>query len=51
MDEPPRWLSVPEDAMGAAHLFLTGREDMEARIAEVIAHLARDGMIWVSWPK
>ena len=33
------------------HLFVSEREVLEEEIHRCLAHLAPDGMIWVSWPK
>lgn len=33
------------------HLFTIARAELERHIAGLMAALARDGMIWVSWPK
>jgi len=35
----------------AVHLFTTERRDLEALLARLRQTLARDGMVWVSWPK
>ena len=44
-------LNPPESPIGAAHLFVTERHDLEARLWELMPLLARDGFMWVSWPK
>ncbi|HYX47127.1 MAG TPA: hypothetical protein VE820_09955 [Sphingomicrobium sp.] len=44
-------LEAPEAPIDAAHIFVTERADLEAKLSEVIRLLARDGLIWVSWPK
>ena len=41
----------PEPPIDAAHIFVTGRADMEADIRRVLPHLAPNGFLWVSWPK
>jgi len=41
----------PETPIDAAHIFVTEREEMEADIRRILAHLAPAGFIWVSWPK
>ena len=33
------------------HLFVTRSSDLDRRIPGLIAHLASDGMLWISWPK
>jgi hypothetical protein len=35
----------------AAHIFVTSREDMDARLKRLRPLLAPSGFIWVSWPK
>lgn len=51
LDVEPTWLTIPEDGMRAAHIFVTGVDDMIAKLSAIEPLLARDGMIWVSWPK
>ena len=41
----------PEDGPDAAHIFVTRREDLDAKLATLRDHLAQDGHVWVSWPK
>src|ERR1044072_9393338 len=41
----------PEPPIDAAHIFVTEREDMAADLKRILPHLAREGFIWVSWPK
>lgn len=33
------------------HLFVSRRQVLEEEIHRCLAHLAPDGMIWISWPK
>nr|WP_280638942.1 hypothetical protein [Sphingomicrobium aestuariivivum] len=47
----PDWLDTPEVGIDAAHLFVTSKSALEAQLAPLVPLLARDGMIWVSWPK
>ncbi|MDQ8755702.1 DUF3052 family protein [Sphingosinicella sp. LHD-64] len=42
------WHEAPIDA---AHVFVTGREELESAIARLHPLLAPDGFLWVSWPK
>ena len=35
----------------AAHVFVTRRGELEAKLHQLIPLLARGGLIWVSWPK
>ena len=44
-------LPAPEAPIDAAHIFVTERADMEARLAALRPLLAPAGFIWVSWPK
>lgn len=44
-------LPAPEAPIDAAHIFVTARADMEARLARLRPLLAPAGFIWVSWPK
>jgi hypothetical protein len=44
-------LAVPEAPIDAAHIFVTERADMEAKLAALRPLLAPGGFIWVSWPK
>jgi hypothetical protein len=44
-------LSRPEAPLDAAHIFVTARADMEAKLLALRPLLAPGGFIWVSWPK
>ena len=44
-------LERPEAPIDVAHIFVTVRADMEARLAALRPLLAPSGFIWVSWPK
>jgi hypothetical protein len=44
-------LDAPAPGLGAAHIFVTERADMEAKLARLRPLLAPGGFIWVSWPK
>jgi hypothetical protein len=44
-------LSEPESPIGAAHVFVTERASLEAKLAQLLPLLDRTGLIWVSWPK
>lgn len=35
----------------AVHLFVTERADLEAKLKALRQAIARDGFVWVSWPK
>ena len=44
-------LASPEAPIDAAHIFVTVREDMAAKLAQLRPLLASGGFVWVSWPK
>ena len=44
-------LDTPVPPIEAAHIFVTERAVLECRIRLLLPLLARDGFIWVSWPK
>ena len=44
-------LDRPEKPIEAAHIFVTSRADMAAKLATLRPLLAPSGFIWVSWPK
>ncbi len=44
-------LAAPEPGLDAAHIFVTARADMEAKLALLRPLLKPAGFIWVSWPK
>jgi hypothetical protein len=44
-------LDRPEAPVEAAHIFVTVRADMEAKLTALRPLLAPAGFIWVSWPK
>ncbi len=44
-------LAAPEAPIEAAHIFVTARADMEAKLARLRPLLAPAGFIWISWPK
>jgi hypothetical protein len=44
-------LARPEAPVGAAHLFVTERADLQRKLVELLPVLDRAGLIWVSWPK
>lgn len=45
------YLAAPEPGLDAAHIFVTRRADMEAKLAMLRPLLQPAGFIWVSWPK
>jgi hypothetical protein len=44
-------LAPAENAIDAAHIFITGRTELKDSLERLLPLLARDGQIWVSWPK
>jgi len=44
-------LETPEHPIDVAHIFVTDRADMVAKIDTLRPLLAPTGFIWVSWPK
>jgi hypothetical protein len=44
-------LAAPEASLDAAHIFVTARANMEAKLTMLGPLLAPAGFIWVSWPK
>ena len=45
------FLDEPDPPIEAAHLFVTERADLEAKLRHLMLLLAPSGFIWVSWPK
>ena len=46
-----RFVADPADGIDAAHVFVTERAVLEARLNSLRNQIASDGQIWVSWPK
>jgi hypothetical protein len=44
-------LVAADEAIDAAHIFVTGRTELKDSLERLLPLLARDGQIWVSWPK
>ncbi|MGZ8283426.1 MAG: hypothetical protein ACXWUN_10830 [Allosphingosinicella sp.] len=44
-------LPEPEAPLDVAHIFVTARADMEAKLRRLRPLLAPAGFVWVSWPK
>ena len=44
-------LAQPEPPVEAAHLFVSHCATLDCKLRMLLPLLARDGMIWVSWPK
>lgn len=41
----------PAEGIDAAHIFVTERAAMERQLETLRQQIAKDGQIWVSWPK
>jgi hypothetical protein len=44
-------LDLPDPPVEAAHLFITEMAMLDCKVRLLLPLLARDGFIWVSWPK
>jgi hypothetical protein len=44
-------LKSGEAPIDAAHIFVTSRAELEAKLHQLLPLLDRAGFIWVSWPK
>jgi hypothetical protein len=44
-------LTSPDAPIDAAHIFVTARENLEAKLHTLMRLIAPSGFIWVSWPK
>jgi hypothetical protein len=47
----PRYLARAGKALPAAHVFETKAKALEAQLKKLRPLLAKDGQVWVSWPK
>ena len=45
------FVSDPGEGFDAAHVFVTGRNELKDLLARLRGPMANDGQIWVSWPK
>lgn len=45
------FVADPAEGVDAAHVFVTDRSDLEAKLTALRDQIARDGQVWVSWPK
>ena len=45
------FVASPEEGPDASHIFVTERPAMEEKLTLLRDHMARDGHVWVSWPK
>ncbi|HEX4736835.1 MAG TPA: hypothetical protein VH331_04655 [Allosphingosinicella sp.] len=44
-------LELAGERIDAAHVFVTRRAELEEAVGRLLPRLARDGLLWVSWPK
>ena len=44
-------LDTPQAPIDAAHIFVTERAELEAKLDQLLSLLGPAGMLWVSWPK
>ena len=44
-------LKAPDPPIDAAHIFVTSRAELDAKLRMLLPLLDRAGFIWVSWPK
>ncbi|GAA4037541.1 DUF3052 family protein [Parerythrobacter jejuensis] len=45
------FVGTPDEGIDAAHIFVTGADDLANKLASLRQHIAKDGQVWVSWPK
>ena len=45
------FVTNPEEGPDASHIFVTDSAVMRTKLQNLRGHMARDGHIWVSWPK
>lgn len=45
------FVADPTQGVDAAHVFVTERSVLEARLAMLRERISSDGQVWVSWPK
>lgn len=46
-----QFIEAPEAPIDAAHVFVTERADLDAKLHRLMPLLGPSGFIWVSWPK
>jgi hypothetical protein len=44
-------LGRPQPPIDAAHIFVTARDELEAKLHHLMPLLSPGGFIWISWPK
>jgi 3-hydroxyisobutyrate dehydrogenase-like beta-hydroxyacid dehydrogenase len=45
------FVADPAEGIDAAHVFVTERADLDAKLKALRHQIAPDGQVWVSWPK
>ncbi len=45
------FVANPAEGIDAAHVFVTERAELEAKLVALRHQIAPDGQVWVSWPK
>lgn len=45
------FVGYPGEGVDSAHIFVTERAELETQLAALRHQIARDGQVWVSWPK
>ena len=45
------FVADPAEGIDAAHVFVTRRDELETLLSQLRNQIAKDGQIWVSWPK
>ena len=45
------FVASPDEGFDAAHVFVTCDASLTSKLADLADKVARDGQIWVSWPK
>ena len=45
------FVADPAEGVDAAHVFITERADLEAKLAALRQQIVPNGQVWVSWPK
>ena len=45
------FVADPAEGVDAAHIFVTERAALESKLAMLRNAIAKDGQVWVSWPK
>ena len=45
------FVADPTEGIDAAHIFVTERSDLKAKLTALRDQIASEGQVWVSWPK